>query len=353
MANKLLVITRNSIPYVKEIREKCGSVTACILMQQLEYWFDKNPNGFFKFLSPCDNKKYIKGDSWCEELGFSEDEFRTAFGKIGISHKSKNMFEKDEDSFKNMFYCSYFDKIKGLTFYFRNDELVDKYLNSIVVLNSQKPLTEIKVAKTRKPTKAIYVNGQSPFTETDNPRLHTYSTENTTENTTENKADFINSEAKKEFQTEHAIPPIEIEPINPSKEILEYLNTVAGRNFDTESTANVKFINARLKKYSVQDLLDVIEWKTRQWQNSETMKMYIRPETLFNETKFQSYYQEVQLVKQGKIKINESVNNNQKGNRLTSRVDEYINSFAQKPINLDDRSREICESLKQQFANNP
>ena len=50
MQNKTLAITKNCIPYFKELRTLTGSVTATLLMQQLDYWFNKqNGNPFYKF----------------------------------------------------------------------------------------------------------------------------------------------------------------------------------------------------------------------------------------------------------------------------------------------------------------
>ena len=56
MRNKILTLFRNNVPYIKELRQLSGSVTASILMQQLDYWFEKKPNGFYKFLEPCKNE---------------------------------------------------------------------------------------------------------------------------------------------------------------------------------------------------------------------------------------------------------------------------------------------------------
>jgi len=45
MKNRLLSIIKGSIPYIKELRPVAGSVTAVILWQQLDYWFEKYPDG--------------------------------------------------------------------------------------------------------------------------------------------------------------------------------------------------------------------------------------------------------------------------------------------------------------------
>ncbi|MCK5924626.1 MAG: hypothetical protein KAG10_01895, partial [Methylococcales bacterium] len=154
MQNRLLSITRNIIPYVKELRPIAGSVTSVLLWQQLDYWFAKSPDSFYKFLSPpqTNHEKYRIGDSWTEEMGFSEKEFRNAFDKIGIRHTSKGAFNKTETPFirngKEVFFCSYHDKMKGITFYFRNHDLADKALDSLVKteacpVTAQREVTEI------------------------------------------------------------------------------------------------------------------------------------------------------------------------------------------------------------------
>ncbi len=92
---KVIAGDNGLIPYRKELNTITGSVTATILLQQFIYWFDKNGNKpFYKFIEPCNNELYLKGDSWVEELGFSKYEFKTAYDKlekIGIVSKKINM----------------------------------------------------------------------------------------------------------------------------------------------------------------------------------------------------------------------------------------------------------------------
>ncbi|NOY48444.1 MAG: hypothetical protein GXO84_09700 [Chlorobi bacterium] len=195
MQNKLLSITRNIIPYVKELRPIAGSVTSVLLWQQLDYWFAKNPDGFYKFLSPpqTNHEKYRIGDSWTEELGFTKFEFRNAFDKIGVRHTSKGSFKKSLNPFvkngKEMFFCSYHDKMKGITFYFRNHTLADNALDSLVK------------------SEPYPVSKQSEFTEVDKVNLpkatlstSTIYTETTTENNNIKLVDDDNFE--KIFSTE-------------------------------------------------------------------------------------------------------------------------------------------------------
>lgn len=75
--------------------------------------------------------------------------------------------------------------------------------------------------------------------------------------------------------------------IDRATSILEYLNQEAGTHFKPVES-NLKFINARLKDYTEEDLRAVIDKKVNDWKGGE-MQMYLRPETLFNATKFETY----------------------------------------------------------------
>jgi hypothetical protein len=213
MKNKVLANTSSKkvIIYNKDLNYLTESVTASILMQQLDYWIDwceqeKSANrrqpGYeelYKFLEPCSNRKYKEGESWVEELGFTVTEFRSAFDKIGIRYKSKKEYSQHDDPFQNKFYCSYHDKIKGVTFYFRNHELVDKALDILVSegLNRETiTLLGIKNPNLRKSRKLIHVTLKSSFTEIKNPNPE-YNTEITTEITPKITAKILSPNGEK------------------------------------------------------------------------------------------------------------------------------------------------------------
>jgi uncharacterized phage protein (TIGR02220 family) len=76
-----------------------------------------------------------------------------------------------------------------------------------------------------------------------------------------------------------------------STAVLEHLNEATGKKF-RDTDANLAFISARLKEPGV-DLDGVRKMVSRQvalWKNDDKMREYLRPETLFNKTKFDSYY---------------------------------------------------------------
>ena len=144
---EVLAKDKDVIIYRKELNAITGSVTATILLQQIIYRFVNNGNKpFYKFIEPCGHEKYTKGDSWCEELGFTRKEFLTAINKLVDSKlvsKKTNM--------------------QRLTFYTLNLGDLDKAL------------------------KGIYVNAKRGFIKMPKGDLDYIDTENTTENTTENK----------------------------------------------------------------------------------------------------------------------------------------------------------------------
>jgi len=72
-----------------------------------------------------------------------------------------------------------------------------------------------------------------------------------------------------------------------AEQVITYLNEKAGTHFKPVDS-NIKFIKARLKDYTKEDLEAVIDKKVKEWKGTE-MQMYLRPETLFNATKFESY----------------------------------------------------------------
>ena len=82
---------------------------------------------------------------------------------------------------------------------------------------------------------------------------------------------------------------IENENINVIKDIIEYLNNKLGTRYKYTSKSIQKHINARIREgYKYEDFVFVIDIKYKDWYGTEMAK-YLRPETLFNSEKFQSY----------------------------------------------------------------
>ena len=72
-------------------------------------------------------------------------------------------------------------------------------------------------------------------------------------------------------------------------EIISYLNQKTGKDFRHNTRATVKLVEARLNDgYSVDDFKKVIDNKCAEWLGTEQAQ-YLRPETLFAPSHFESY----------------------------------------------------------------
>lgn len=80
--------------------------------------------------------------------------------------------------------------------------------------------------------------------------------------------------------------------------IIDYLNQKTGKHFKDNAKATVSYINGRIREgYTVDDFKTVIDTKTAQWINDPKMKSYLRPETLFAPSHFESYLNETGITK--------------------------------------------------------
>ena len=88
---------------------------------------------------------------------------------------------------------------------------------------------------------------------------------------------------------EQARSPIE----SDIDEIIDYLNAATSSKFSKSTDATRKAIRARLKAgATVDDFHKVIDHKVEKWGNDERMREYLRPQTLFAPSHFESYLNE-------------------------------------------------------------
>ena len=94
------------------------------------------------------------------------------------------------------------------------------------------------------------------------------------------------------------LPPGRVSPKVPdfrklAASVIEALNQRTGRSYGLNG-ANADHVVARLKDGASVDLcLAVIDHKAREWSGDPEMAKYLRPETLFNRTKFATYSGEI------------------------------------------------------------
>lgn len=106
------------------------------------------------------------------------------------------------------------------------------------------------------------------------------------------------------------------------KEIIDYFNEKAGTKYKHSTKSTQTAINARLNEgFSIDDFKLVIDVKVRKWLNDPKMRDYLRPETLFAASHFESYLNESRLQ--------EGTNNKFSGvsERLAKEADAKLSDF--------------------------
>lgn len=124
--------------------------------------------------------------------------------------------------------------------------------------------------------------------------------------------------------------------LSAATDVLKHLNETCGSKF-RETKSNIDFITARLGEgYSVDDCKAVIDIKRLEWEGS-TQEKYLRPETLFNSTKFQSYINEVDKARQNPNNFINGINNKRakqerpnSGQNIQASYDELSEVFGDK-----------------------
>ena len=92
---------------------------------------------------------------------------------------------------------------------------------------------------------------------------------------------------KKEKST---VTPTAVSKTDPAEldKVIDYLNQQAKTHYRKNAT-NRDLVKARINEgYTIQDCMKVIDNKTTQWLNTE-WEQYLRPRTLFQKSKFESY----------------------------------------------------------------
>nr|WP_321303429.1 conserved phage C-terminal domain-containing protein [uncultured Trichococcus sp.] len=103
-------------------------------------------------------------------------------------------------------------------------------------------------------------------------------------NTSLNNTSLNNTSLKEKQFVEQKPDPI------PYREIIDYLNQKAGKNYKHTAAGNKKVIKARWKEGCRLDQFKrVVDNKCQDWLNDENMNQYLRPATLFGQ-KFDQYY---------------------------------------------------------------
>jgi hypothetical protein len=161
------------------------SANAILLMQQLEFMFSMaNGDPFAKHVAPPSgfNPYYEEGDSWTEELAFSNEEFSNAFRLLGKTYTSKGQWDAAVNAyngghgdcpFDGQMYAAYNDRGGRVMVWLRNHTVMDEMIDVMVDLASRRkpPAKPPKPPGSLKARMPVYRDQDDQPLETGKPNL--------------------------------------------------------------------------------------------------------------------------------------------------------------------------------------
>lgn len=120
------------IAYRPPLRKLTGSITSAILLQQLMWrWKVEGHQPYYKFLNPCKHEKYVVGDSWAEELGFTSSELEGALSKIATRVKKGDSLTTLFEGKNNTSMVAYAQDASKYTWWVLNEDLITEKVSQI------------------------------------------------------------------------------------------------------------------------------------------------------------------------------------------------------------------------------
>ena len=235
-----------------------------IALQQVNYWLKETTSGLER-----DGVRWIynTNEQWLEQFPFwSESTLKRTFTRLKqlgvLKVEQLNKSQRDMTNYYTINYESeLLDEVK-----------VTKSKSSKCTLPSgqNEPMEEVKVERSIGSKRTALIRSNC--------------TDVLTENTTENTTDIKNP-----------ICPVAPQPdgdvliTDQAKQVLTHLNQVTSSRYQV-STTSLQNIRARIGEgYTVEELSLVVDYCNAKWSEDLTMSAYLRPQTLFQPTKFPGY----------------------------------------------------------------
>ncbi|CAM6733622.1 conserved phage C-terminal domain-containing protein [Enterobacter cloacae] len=235
-----------------------------IALQQVNYWLKETTSGLER-----DGVRWIynTNEQWLEQFPFwSESTLKRTFTRLkNLGVLKVEQLNKSQRDMTNYYTINYESELL--------DEVkVTKSKSSKCTLPSgqNEPMEEVKVERSIGSKRTAVIRSKWPDV----------LTENTTENTTDIK---------------NPICPVAPQPdrdvliTDQAKQVLVHLNQVTNSRYQV-STTSLQNIRARIGEgYTVEELSLVVDYCNAKWSEDLTMSAYLRPQTLFQPTKFPGY----------------------------------------------------------------
>ena len=235
-----------------------------IALQQVNYWLKETTSGL-----EHDGVRWIynTNEQWLEQFPFwSESTLKRTFTRLkNLGVLKVEQLNKSQRDMTNYYTINYesdlLDEVK-----------VTKSNSSKCTLPSgqNEPMEEVKVERSIGSKRTALIRSNC--------------TDVLTENTTENTTDIKNPICPVAPQ-----PDRDVLITDQAKQVLTYLNHVTSSRYQV-STTSLQNIRARIGEgFTVEDLSLVVDYCNAKWSDDLTMAAYLRPQTLFQPTKFPGY----------------------------------------------------------------
>ncbi|RAY75263.1 conserved phage C-terminal domain-containing protein [Enterobacter roggenkampii] len=235
-----------------------------IALQQVNYWLKETTSGLER-----DGVRWIynTNEQWLEQFPFwSESTLKRTFTRLKqlgvLKVEQLNKSQRDMTNYYTINYESeLLDEVK-----------VTKSKSSKCTLPSgqNEPMEEVKVERSNGSKRTALIRSKC--------------TDVLTENTTENTTDIKNPICPVASQ-----PDGEVLITDQAKQVLTHLNQVTSSRYQV-STTSLQNIRARIGEgYTVEELSLVVDYCNAKWSEDLTMATYLRPQTLFQPSKFPGY----------------------------------------------------------------
>ncbi|MFB4490021.1 conserved phage C-terminal domain-containing protein [Enterobacter hormaechei subsp. steigerwaltii] len=235
-----------------------------IALQQVNYWLKETTSGLER-----DGVRWIynTNEQWLEQFPFwSESTLKRTFTRLkNLGVLKVEQLNKSQRDMTNYYTINYESELL--------DEVkVTKSKSSKCTLPSgqNEPMEDVKVERSIVSKRTALIRSNC--------------TDVLTENTTENTTDIKNP-----------ICPVAPQPdgdvliTDQAKQVLTHLNQVTSSRYQV-STTSLQNIRARIGEgYTVEELSLVVDYCNAKWSEDLTMAAYLRPQTLFQPSKFPGY----------------------------------------------------------------
>ena len=235
-----------------------------IALQQVNYWLKETTSGLER-----DGVRWIynTNEQWLEQFPFwSESTLKRTFTRLkNLGVLKVEQLNKSQRDMTNYYTINYESELL--------DEVkVTKSKSSKCTLPSgqNEPMEEVKVERSNGSKRTALIRSNC--------------TDVLTENTTENTTDI-----KKPICPVAPQPDGDVLITDQAKQVLTHLNQVTSSRYQV-STTSLQNIRARIGEgYTVEELSLVVDYCNAKWSEDLTMSAYLRPQTLFQPTKFPGY----------------------------------------------------------------